>query len=34
MLAIGSNFASEKFMQRKIIDSGVDIGAMNLHQLP
>lgn len=33
MLAIGLNFASEKFMQRKIIGSVVDIGAMNLHQL-
>ena len=28
MLAVGSNFASEKSMQRKIVDSGVDLGAM------
>ncbi|EHR97569.1 T7SS effector LXG polymorphic toxin [Staphylococcus epidermidis] len=28
VLAVGSNFASEKSMQRKIVDSGVDLGAM------
>ena len=28
MLAVGSNFASDKSMQRKIVDSGVDLGAM------